>query len=177
MFFRNHKLRNTILYRNSKRSGCFQTSSCLLPLEFTTRRRPLPRNDPRAMAQIIRQCTPKATSFAVSENAFTEHHDLEIHEIIYRKTTPIHFTILTFVKIWISEFWQNFWGFESCGSFVETFEIIETSFRSVLRSGNFCFEVVDTAHLHGALGGFKRLGLTKFAEDAKAQMKCSHVFF
>ena len=29
-------------------------------------------------------------------------------------------------------------------------------------------EVVDTAHLHGALGGFKRLGLTKFAEDAKA---------
>mmetsp|Transcript_14101 Transcript_14101/g.26359 ORF Transcript_14101/g.26359 Transcript_14101/m.26359 type:complete len:505 (-) Transcript_14101:57-1571(-) len=51
-------------------------------------RRPLPRNDPRAMAQIIRQCTPK---------------------------------------------------------------------------------VVDTAHLHGALGGFKRLGLTKFAEDAKAR--------
>ena len=29
-------------------------------------------------------------------------------------------------------------------------------------------KVVDTAHLHGALGGFKRLGLTKFAEDAKA---------
>ncbi|CAE7305663.1 PARN, partial [Symbiodinium pilosum] len=51
-------------------------------------RRPLPRNDPRAMAQIIRHCTPK---------------------------------------------------------------------------------VVDTAHLHGALGGFKRLGLTKFAEDAKVK--------
>ncbi|CAJ1337629.1 unnamed protein product [Effrenium voratum] len=51
-------------------------------------RRPLPRNDPRAMAQLIRQCTPK---------------------------------------------------------------------------------VIDTAHLHGALGGFKRLGLTKFAEDAKAR--------
>ncbi|CAE7716170.1 PARN [Symbiodinium sp. CCMP2592] len=51
-------------------------------------RRPLPRNDPRAMAQIIRHCTPK---------------------------------------------------------------------------------VVDTAHLHGALGGFKRLGLTMFAKDAKAR--------
>jgi len=64
---------------------------CPLDLFFllaTFERRPLPRNDPRAMAQIIRQCTPK---------------------------------------------------------------------------------VVDTAHLHGALGGFKRLGLTKFAEDAKAR--------
>ena len=27
--------------------------------------------------------------------------------------------------------------------------------------------MIDTAHLHGALGGFKRLALTKFAEDAK----------
>ena len=27
---------------------------------FSVRRRPLPRNDPSAMAQMIRQCTPKA---------------------------------------------------------------------------------------------------------------------
>lgn len=51
-------------------------------------RKPLPRNDPRAMAMMIRQCTPK---------------------------------------------------------------------------------VYDTAHLHGALGQFKRLGLVKFFEDAKAR--------
>lgn len=50
-------------------------------------RRPLPRNDPRAMAMLIRQCSPK---------------------------------------------------------------------------------VFDTAHLHGTLGRFKRLGLSKFYEDAKA---------
>jgi len=30
-------------------------------------------------------------------------------------------------------------------------------------------KVYDTAHLHGALGRFKRLGLTKFFEDAKAR--------
>jgi hypothetical protein len=30
-------------------------------------------------------------------------------------------------------------------------------------------QVIDTAHLHGALGGFKRLALTKFAEDAKVR--------
>lgn len=64
---------------------------CPLDLFFllaTFERRPLPRNDPRAMEQMIKQCTPK---------------------------------------------------------------------------------VIDTAHLHGALGGFKRLALTKFAEDAKAR--------
>ena len=35
--------------------------------------------------------------------------------------------------------------------------------------------MVDTAHLHGALGGFKRLGLTMFAKDAKAGARPSAV--
>eukprot|EP00928_Gymnodinium_smaydae_P079147 TRINITY_DN6314_c0_g3_i3.p1 TRINITY_DN6314_c0_g3~~TRINITY_DN6314_c0_g3_i3.p1 ORF type:complete len:305 (-),score=30.29 TRINITY_DN6314_c0_g3_i3:96-1010(-) len=38
-------------------------------------------------------------------------------------------------------------------------------FASLVRR---CFpQVFDTAHLHGAIGGFRRLGLTKFLEDAK----------
>ena len=59
------------------------------------------------------------------------------------------------VRVWPVEINGNR-SFSTCFS---TFLIGFSRFRKVF----------DTAHLHGALSGFKRLRLTKFAEDAKAR--------
>ena len=122
----------------------FEVVHCPLDLFFLLaafERRPLPRNDPRAMAQIIRSCTPKALEScmwalkAIGKAMKTDEKRW--------KTIVFHLFSMVFPPVF------------------HLVSIISHPFRSLAS------QVVDTAHLHGALGGFKRLGLTKFKEDAQ----------
>ena len=88
-------------------SSCWPPSSraptrqgCLVPISLNPRRRPLPRNDPRAMAQIIRHCTPKARDLLTCRE---------------RQERPLHAS-RTFARWWTQRTFTVHWAASSASA-------------------------------------------------------------